>query len=304
MKIVIAGATGFIGKALCDSLVQQHQVIALTRNIEKAAVILPKEIEILAFNENWQKKIRGCDAIINLSGANIAQGQWTKKQKTKILNSRTNSTNILIESARKMEPKPKVMVLASAIGFYGNAGDEPLNENSPAGKGFLASVCQQIETKAKEIKDIGIRDVVIRTSIVLDPSGGALKKMIVPFKLFLGSKFGTGQQWMSWISLADEVSAIKFLIENQNLSGTFNLSSPEPVRNKDFVKTLASVLRRPCFMPLPEIALKILFGQKAEEIFLTSQKVYPDRLLKAGFKFKYPNLKSTLKSINFRRTEK
>ncbi len=299
MKIVIAGATGFIGKALCDSLVVQHQVIALTRNIRKAAVILPKEMEILTWNENWRKKIQGCDAIINLSGASVAQGRWTKKLKSKILNSRINSTNALIESAKKLEPKPRVMILASAIGFYGNAGDKQLNENSPAGKGFLSNVCRQIETKAKEIKDIGIRDVVIRTSIVLDRSGGALKKMILPFKFFLGSKFSSGLQWMSWISLADEVSAIKFLIENQNSNGIFNLSSPEPVRNKDFVKTLTSVLHRPCFMALPKIALKLLFGQKAEELFLTSQKVYPQRLLDTGFKFKYPDLNSALKSMNF-----
>ena len=297
MKIVIAGATGLIGKALCDSLVVQHQVIALTRDIKKAAVILPKEMEILTWNENWQKKVRGCDAIINLSGASVAQGRWTKKQKSKILNSRINSTNILIESAKKLEPK--VMILASAIGFYGNAGDKQLNENSSAGKGFLSNVCRQIENKAKEIKDIGIRDVIIRTSIVLDRSGGALEKMILPFKFFLGSKFGSGQQWMSWISLADEVSAIKFLVENQNSNGIFNLSSPEPVRNKDFVKTLASVLHRPCFMVLPKIAIKLLFGQKAEELFLTSQKVYPQRLLDTGFKFKYPDLNSALKSMNF-----
>ncbi len=303
MKIVIAGATGFIGKALCENLVEHHHVVALTRDRQKAAFILPKEIEILNWDavssDKQKEKFSGCDAIINLTGVSIAQGRWTKKQRAEILNSRINSTKILIEYAKSSDPKPEVMMLASAIGFYGNGGDKRLNEDSSAGDGFLSGVCQQIEGFAKEIRAAGIRDVVIRTSIVLDARGGALGKMILPFKFFLGSKFGNGQQWMSWISLADEIAAIRFVIDNQNLNGVFNLSSPVPVRNGDFVKTLASALHRRCFIALPEKMLKVLFGPKAEELFLLSQKVYPDRLLDAGFKFKYPDLKSAFESMNF-----
>jgi len=303
MKVAVTGATGFIGGALCNKLVKDHNVIALTRNPEKASALLDKAVEIIKWNPNmpdgWEKSLENSDAIVNLAGTNIASKRWTKNLKTEILNSRINASRILIQAIKNSQAKTKVVITASAIGFYGNRADEKLSEESRGGDGFLAGVAREIEDCSREFETLGLRSAVIRTGVVLGASGGALPKMITPFKFYLGGHWGSGNQWMSWISLVDEVAAIQFLIENANLYGVFNLTSPEPLRNRQFFQVLASELKKPCWLPIPAFALKIIFRQMATELFLVSQRVYPKKLLDAGFKFENPELKNALESIKF-----
>lgn len=300
MKIAVTGATGFIGTALCNELAKDHNVTALTRKPQKAS--FDKPVDIIKWNpdslDGWEKYLQGCDAIVNLAGTNVAAGRWTKKLKDSILNSRINSSKILLEAIKKTHTKPKTFIIASATGFYGSRGDENLDETSDSGQEFLAEVCRKNESIAQQFSALGIRTIIIRTSVVLGTSGGALPKMALPFKFCLGGRWGTGSQWLSWISLNDEVSAIKFLLENENLEGPFNLTSPQPQTNRDFFRTLASIMKRPCFLPIPAFCLKLIAGQMADEMFLTSQRVYPKRLLAAGFQFQDPELKDTLFKLN------
>ena len=303
MRIVVTGATGFIGRALCNELAKEHNVTALTRRPEKASVLFERPVDIIRWNlkdtNGWERSLNGSDAIVNLAGTNLASGRWSKKFEAEILDSRIQASKVLIQAIKNSKVKPKSIITASAIGFYGNRADEKLDEESRGGLGFLAGVAQKIEDHSREFENLGLRSVVIRTGIVLGSSGGALPKMIMPFKLYLGGYWGSGGQWMSWISLADEVAAIKFLIENSNLYGAFNLISPEPMRNRQLFQILAKVLKKPCWLPIPAFILKIIFGEIADELFLASQRVYPDKLIDAGFEFKYPELKKVLESIKF-----
>ncbi|UCE99410.1 MAG: TIGR01777 family oxidoreductase [Planctomycetota bacterium] len=305
MKIVITGATGFIGRALCNKLAKEHNVIALTRRLEKASIIFQTPVDIIKWNpevmDGWEKYLEGSDTVLNLAGANLAAGRWTKDLKAEIVNSRINSSGILLQAIKKTQAKPKTFIIASAIGFYGSRGDEQLYEETENGQGFLAEVCRKNESIVKEFEDLDVRTIVIRTGVVLDTSGGALPKMAMPFRFYIGGYWGSGRQWISWISLADEISAIKFLIENYRLKGVFNLTSPEPERNHHFFQILGDRLKKPCWLPMPAFFLKIMFGQMADELFLTSQRVYPKKLLAAGFKFRNPNLKNALQSMKFRR---
>lgn len=298
MKVAVTGATGFIGSALCNELSKEHNVIALTRRPEKASILFERPIEIIKWNpsclDGWEKCLEDTDAIVNLAGVSIAAGRWTEKRKDQILNSRINSYSILIEAIRKTKAMPRTFLISSAIGFYGSRGDEHLYEESDNGNGFLAGVCREIEKTAKELEKLDIRTVVMRTGIVLGTNGGAFPKMALPFRFFLGGNFGSGKQWMSWISLEDEISAIRFLLEDHNLKGVFNLTSGHPQRNHEFCRALAESLNKPCWLPAPSICLKIVLGQMADELLLTSQRVYPRKLLTAGFKFKNPDLRNTL----------
>jgi len=303
MKVAVTGATGFIGKALCNELAPKNNVIALTRSLEKAQAILDKAVEIIQWNPNmpggWEKYLENSDAIVNLAGTNLASGRWTKKLKAEILDSHIKTSKALIQAIKTLKAKPKAIITASAIGFYGNRADEKLDEESRGGVGFLAGVAQEIEDCSREFETLGLRSVVIRTGVVLGASGGALPKIRMPFKFYLGGYWGSGDQWMSWISLADEVAAIEFLIENSNLYGVFNLTSPEPLRNRQLFQILAAVLKKPCWLPIPAFVLKITFGEIANELFLASQRVYPKKLINAGFDFKYSELEKALEPIKF-----
>jgi len=303
MKVAVTGATGFIGKALCNELAPKNNVIALTRSLEKAQAILDKAVEIIQWNPNmpggWEKYLENSDAIVNLAGTNLASGRWTKKLKAEILDSHIKTSKALIQAIKTLKAKPKAIITASAIGFYGNRADEKLDEESRGGVGFLAGVAQEIEDCSREFETLGLRSVVIRTGVVLGASGGALPKIRMPFKFYLGGYWGSGDQWMSWFSLADEVAAIEFLIENSNLYGVFNLTSPEPLRNRQLFQILAAVLKKPCWLPIPAFVLKITFGEIANELFLASQRVYPKKLINAGFDFKYSELEKALEPIKF-----
>lgn len=307
MKVIVTGATGFIGKALCSELVKEHRVIALTRRPEKACDVLGESVDVVQWDaktlSDWVKYIEGSDVIVNLAGANIASVRWTRKRKQEILASRINATNALVNAVKDSTANPKAVIQASAIGFYGSRGDEPLDEESRGGEGFLAEVCQRIENISKEFGSPGIRTIVIRSGVVLGKRAGALPKMIIPFKPYLGGFWSPGTQWLSWISLSDEVRAIKYLIENDTLCGVFNLTATQLVTNRQFFEVLAAVLKKPCWLPVPAIALKTIFGEMAGELFLTSQKVFPKKLISAGFEFKYPDLKSALKAMKIKRSK-
>jgi len=307
MKIAVTGATGFIGRALCNELAKEHNVIALTRRPGEGAGLFERKVDVIKWNaermNGWERSLEGADAIVHLAGRNLASGRWSEKFKGDILRSRVNSARILLEAVKETEVKPRAFIIASATGFYGSRGDEELDEESAGGEGFLAEVCRKIESIGEDFKKLGIRTIVIRTGVVLDFAGGALPKMAMPFRFYMGGHWGDGRQWMSWISLADEISAIRFLIENDEFEGVFNLTSPEPVRNRDFFEILADRLKKPCLFAMPGFLLKLMFGQMADELFLASQRVNPRRLPACGFKFKDSGLKNALETMNIGRKE-
>jgi hypothetical protein len=298
MRVVITGATGFIGKSLCERLSGRYEIVGLSRNAEKAERQLGGLAKVVQWEAgrkgDWEREIDGAYAIVNLAGENIGSGRWTKAKKARILDSRIDVANALVEAVGRVENKPKVFIQTSAVGYYGPRADEQLDENSTAGSGFLADVCRQVEAAARKIEQAGVRLVFIRTGVVLGLAGGALPKMMLPFKFFLGGHVGKGEQWLSWISLEDETAAIEFLIENEQLSGPFNLTAPNPVTAKQFAKTLGRVLKRPACLPAPAFVLKILLGQVAEELLLKGQRVLPKRLVEAGFEFGHEDLESAL----------
>jgi uncharacterized protein (TIGR01777 family) len=301
MRVVITGATGFIGSQLCRQLQKDYELIALSRDPRRAASLLPCNVTTLEWDARtpggWGRHIDGAFAVINLAGENIASGQWTKSKKQTILHSRINASRAVLEAVYQADKKPEVVIQASAIGYYGSRSDEQLDEDSTNGGGFLAHVCRRCEGFTEKIQAAGVRAVVIRTGMALGPQGGALPKFIKPFQFYLGGYIGTGNQWVSWIHLHDEVAAIKFLMENDSLHGVFNLTAPQPVTMKQFAGCLARVLKKPAWLPIPSFLARLAFGQMVGEILLASQRVMPKRLLQAGFEFKYDDLKNALADI-------
>lgn len=239
--------------------------------------------------------VSGFDAVIHLAGESIA-GRWTAAKKAKIRDSRTLGTRHLAEALAKTEAKPKVFICSSAIGFYGDRGDEVLNEASAQGAGFLPDVCREWEAATRAAADAGIRTVQLRTGIVLSPKGGALGQMLTPFKLGLGGRIGNGGQWMSWIDVQDMVGGIHHILSHDQLQGPVNMVAPKPVTNAEFTKTLASVLSRPAIFPVPAFAVKLGFGEMGEALLLGSQRVQPARLLESGYQFQFSELAASLKN--------
>ena len=294
MKIVISGASGLIGKSLVSQLQQHgHDVVRLVRRAANTGEIM------------WDPKagvldssaLEGTDAVIHLSGAGIGDKRWTSSYRREILESRTITTSLIANTIAKMNRKPSVFLSGSAIGIYGPRGDEQLNEVSTDGTSFLADVCKQWEDAAKPASDAGIRTVLLRTGIVLTTKGGALKKQLPLFQLGLGGKFGNGKQWQSWISIDDEVGAIEHLL-TANVSGAVNLTAPNPVTNAEFTSTLARVVKRPAFLPIPPFAPKaILGGELADALLFTGQRVIPAALNASGYQFVHPTLEVALRAL-------
>jgi uncharacterized protein (TIGR01777 family) len=301
MRVVITGATGFIGRALCKALYKEYEIVALSRNFESASKSIGDMAKVVPWDAKtsagWAVEADGALAIINLAGENIASGRWNKTRKSRILQSRLDAINAVIETIKQLKNKPKVVIQASAIGYYGPRSDEPLDEDSTPGKGFLASVCRDVESSAKKFEEPGVRYVVIRTGVVLGRDGGALVKLVKPFRFYLGGYLGSGRQWFSWIHLDDEVAAIKFLIENEHLKGAFNLTAPQPVTMEEFSKILGKIMHRPAWLNVPAFAARLAFGEMADEMLLSGQKVLPKRLLNTGFDFKYTIVENALKDI-------
>jgi hypothetical protein len=301
MRVIITGATGFIGRALCRELGRDYEVIALSRNAEGVRQSLGSMAKVVQWDARtpagWDREADGAHAIINLAGENLASGRWNQARKSRILQSRLDAARAIIETVKRLHNKPKVILLASAIGYYGPHGEEELDEVSKPGEGFLASVCRQVEDSAENFEKLGVRCVVIRTGVVLGRGGGALPKMILPFRFYLGGHLGSGRQWFSWISLDDETAAIRFLMENENLQGVFNLTAPQPVTMKEFCQILGKVLNRPAWLNVPAFAARLALGEMADEMLLSGQRVLPKRLQAAGFVFRHPDLERSLSRI-------
>ncbi len=301
MKIIIAGGSGLIGRKLISALlIKKHEITLLSRSPEKFKKDFP-ELHI----EFWDAKtngnliilMEGCDVVINLIGESIASKRWSRKQKQKIFSSRINSTRAIIEAIRQVNNKPSVLINASAVGFYGNRLEGEVTEEYPKGMGFLADVCAKWEEEALTAIKLAVRVVLLRTGIVLDKNNGALKKLLFPFKLFLGGSIGSGAQWFPWIHLQDEINAILFSIENNQINGPINLTAPQPVRMKEFCKILGNVMQRPSWLNVPSFILKLALGEMAESLLLHGQKVIPKKLIDSGFEFQFPELQDALKNI-------
>ena len=301
MRVIITGATGFIGRALCKELHGSYEVIALSRDAESARQSLGDTAKVVQWDARtptgWDREADGALAIVNLAGENVGSGRWNTARKTRILQSRLNATQAVVEAVKGLQNRPKVVIQASAVGYYGPRQDEQLDEDSTPGEGFLANVCRQVEHSVKEFEKLGVRCVVIRTGVVLGRGGGALPRLILPFQLYLGGHLGTGKQWFSWISLEDEVGAIRFLMENEQLRGVFNLTAPKPVTMKEFCQILGKVLNRPAWLNVPAFAARLALGEMADEMLLSGQRVLPARLPAAGFKFMHPDLEKALSDI-------
>ena len=296
MKILIAGATGFIGKELIKKLDEKgHEIIALTRNRETARFHIPIHCEIQQWdpdnNPLSTNSLKDIDAVINLSGENIASSFWTDTQKRKLMDSRIISVRRIVQAMEAMNTKPKLFISASAVGFYGNRENEELQETSSAGEGFLSKVCQSWESEITESKKLGIRTVIFRLGMVLGHDGGALEKIMPAFKLGLGGKLGDGSQWMSWIHRNDLCALITQALVDKKYSGVFNAVAPNPVLMRDFSQTLGKCLNRPNLLPVPGAVLKILLGDGAK-VVLEGQKVISIKL--KNYNFKYPLLEKAI----------
>jgi uncharacterized protein (TIGR01777 family) len=271
MKVLITGASGMIGQALQRSFADKgYEMLLASRKEPTEEHHIQWSIEH-GFTD--PEKLEGIDAVVHLAGENVSGLRWTDEKKKTIRDSRVLGTRNVVETISKLTNKPKVLVAASAIGFYGERGDEEVNESSGGGDNFLAEVGKAWESESRRAEDAGIRTVILRTGIVLSKDGGALAAMLTPFKLGVGGVVGSGKQWMSWISLDDEMAVINFAIENENLRGALNAVSPNPVTNEEFTKTLGEVLYRPTFLPLPEFAISMLFGEMGDALLLASTKV-------------------------------
>jgi uncharacterized protein (TIGR01777 family) len=303
-RVIVTGGTGFIGRRLTQRLVEKgYEVICLTRNVDRAREEGEGGIRIKLVRWDaksavgWGGYAEGASAIVNLAGESLASGRWNKKRRRRILQSRLRAGKAVADAVKSARKKPSAVIQASAIGFYGNRGDEELDENSTSGTGFLPQVTRKWEKATADVEANGVRRSVIRTGLVLGEKGGALPRLALPFRFFLGGPLGSGQQWISWIHIEDEVKAIIYLMEHPALAGVFNLTAPHPLRNRDFSKKLGMVLKRPSWMPVPGFLLRLIFGQKAEETILSGQKVMPVRLVEAGYEFVFPEAGNALADI-------
>ncbi|HMS08429.1 MAG TPA: TIGR01777 family oxidoreductase [Pyrinomonadaceae bacterium] len=296
MKALITGASGLIGTELQKALREKGwELLLASRSEPKDDRHIKWTVED-GFRDEDLDRLEGLDAVIHLAGENVAGLRWTDEKKKAIRDSRVHGTRTLIDAFTKLKNRPKAFIAGSAIGFYGNRGDDEMTEASPAGEGFFPEVCRDWEAESRRAEDLGIRTVLLRTGIVLSKDGGALGTMLLPFKMGVGGVVGSGKQWMSWISLEDQIRAMLFVLENESIRGAVNLTSPNPATNEQFTKTLGEVLYRPTFLPLPEFAVGMIFGEMGDALLLDSTKVLPKRLEDAGFEFKFPELKPAIEA--------
>lgn len=298
MKILLAGATGFIGRALRKKLCSAgHEVTVLIR--KKCPEATGAETLVVWNGESpgdWMTRLDGVDVVINLAGENIAAKFWTAARKQAILSSRVDATRAIVNAIAHAKKKPTVLINASAVGYYGDVPEGELTEASGAGHGFLAATCEQWEAEARKAELSGTRVVLARLGPVIGERGGILSKMLPPFRLFMGAPLGTGRQWISWVHLDDVIGACLFMIGHGDLSGAVNVTAPNAVTMREFSSTLAKTLRRPCWPPVPGFFLKLAMGEMAM-LVLSGQKVAPEKLLRAGYRFRHESLASALKTI-------
>lgn len=305
MRVLITGGTGLIGSGLAAELAQAgHEVIVLTRNPDKAQG-LPAGVRAERWDgrtaQGWGHLADGAGAIVNLAGASIAgegflPSRWTPERKRLILQSRLDAGRAVVEAVQAAAHKPGVVIQPSGIGIYGFAGDRVLDETAPAGTDWLAQVAVQWEAATAPVEAMGVRRAIIRTAVVFSRAGGVLPLMLLPFRLFVGGPIGGGRQYVPWIHIADEVGAIRFLIENPNASGPFNLVAPEVMTNAELSRVIGRVLRRPSWLPLPAFAMRLLFGEVAT-LLLEGQRALPKRLQDLGYSFRFPTLEGALRDL-------
>jgi hypothetical protein len=300
-RIVITGATGLIGKHLCKELSDRGDILTIfSRDPDKAKSIIPYANEYVKWNyrnpEEWKEHINSKDIVIHFAGANLFGKRWTDSYKEKIIESREISTQNIVKAIGEADEKPEVFICASAIGYYGNKGEELLTEESPPGDDFLSKVCLKWENEAAGVEKYNVRRISVRTGVVLTTEAGALKEFLTPFKLFVGGPLGTGNQWFSWIHLTDIIRVYLFLIDNANINGAVNTSSPNPVKMKEFANTLGKVLNRPSFFKVPGIALQIAVGEVAETV-TASLRVVPQKLEQHNFNFRFRKIEEALRDL-------
>src|SRR5882762_4113494 len=298
MKILITGSTGLVGTALAQDLQRAgHTVCRLVRPGTSPG-------NSKGFDVNWNPATGelggaavGADAVVNLAGASIADGRWTPQRKQLLRSSRVDTTRALVQALAKMFARPRVLVSASATGYYGNRGEETLTESSQPGNDFLSEIAKEWESEALKAEALGIRVVRARFGVILSKNGGALPQMLRPFQFGVGGKISTGEQWMSWITLDDAILILRLALENANITGALNVVSPQPVTNEQFTKILAATLHRPALFPAPAFALRLLLGEMADALLLSSQRVLPAQLQKLNYQFQHPDLATALAAI-------
>ena len=301
MNIVVTGGTGFIGRALCATLLQSgHSVSVFTRNPDQHRNQSGVGVKQVLWNGestgDWERVLEGADAVINLAGAPIADARWTPARKQLLIDSRVHTTRIIVEAMSRRSSEPRVLISASGIGYYGASDDRVLDEGSARGQGFLADLCLAWEAEALRAAEFGVRVVVLRTGMVLEQEGGALPKMLLPFRLFAGGPIMPGTQWVSWIHRRDHIGLIQWALTTATVSGPINAVAPEPVTMKTFCEVLGRVLHRPSWLPVPGFALNILLGELGT-LMTTGQRVIPAKAIAGGYRFQYPTLESALRVV-------
>ncbi|MEK6650893.1 MAG: TIGR01777 family oxidoreductase [Bacteroidota bacterium] len=312
MRIVLAGGTGLIGARLVQHvLTLGHSVSVLTRSPGRARRAFPAGVELFEWTARpltatrergrsdagaWSTSIASADAVLNLAGASVAGARWTASRKQLILESRLNATRSIVDAIHAAPRKPAVLVNASAVGYYGDVPEGEVAEFHTSGSGFLADVCRRWEEEAQQAATDGVRVVLLRTGIVLDARGGALQRLVLPFRFFVGGPLGSGRQWMPWIHADDEARAIIHALHTPSLSGPLNLAAPQPVRMQELCETLGGVLRRPSWAPVPSALLRLVLGEMAD-VVLTGQKAIPKKLLESGFTFRFAGLEAALADL-------
>ena len=299
MRVIITGGTGLIGRSLAGVLVDAgHDVVVLTRSPGKTDA--PAEISYVAWDgrsaDGWGPLVDGAGAVVHLAGASIAEGRWTAARRQVIERSRLDSGAAVVAAIRAAQRKPDVLIQASGVGYYGPLGDETVTEKAPAGRDYLARLAVDWENSTAAVESLGVRRCVIRTGVVLSTKGGALPRMMLPFRFFVGGPLGSGRQWFPWIHMEDEVGAIRFLLEHPHAKGVFNLSAPAPVRNAEFGRALGKAMGRPALLPLPAFALRLLFGEMATAL-LDGQRAMPQALSELGYRFRHPAVEPALRDL-------
>jgi uncharacterized protein (TIGR01777 family) len=302
MNVLIAGGSGFLGKALATRLLEAgHTVSILSRNPSATRQSFPDRVAVEQWDArtvgSWIRLVEGADAVVNLTGESIGAKRWTQTQKERILSSRIDSTRAIVEALRQASRRPRVLVNQSAVGYYGNVPFVPVEEDHPPGNDFLAHVAVQWETEARKATDLGVRVVIPRTGVVLSAQGGALPRLLPPFRFFIGGPLGSGSQWFPWIHLDDEIGAMMFVVEKETIEGAVNFAAPGSVTMKEFCAALGKVLHRPSWAPVPGFVLKLILGEMAGPLLLQGQRVVPRKLLDAGYAFRFPTVYEALQDI-------
>jgi len=300
MRVVVSGGTGFIGSALVRTLLAAgHLPVVLSRNPERARRSLGSGVEAVGWDGGpagaWQVAIDGADAVVDLAGESIAAGRWSAERKERIRSSRVDGTRALVEAIRSAARRPRVLLNASATGYYGPRGNEIVTEHDPPGADFLARVCVEWERAALAAEELGVRVALVRTGVVLGRGGGALPRMLLPFRLFLGGPFGSGRQGFPWVHLDDVVGIYCWALEQDGVAGPLNATGPQPLSNREFCRALGRVLGRPSWAPVPAFALKMMLGEMAEPLLLQGQKAQPVRTRELGYQFRFPTAEAALR---------